>query len=68
MRVKRNSIRCNRCRFWVHAMCSGVKGGLSKVERTFICKKCGDVGGEVGMSREKEEKGMEVSVLWDGGS
>ena len=28
-RVKRNSIRCNRCRFWVHPRCSGVKGDLS---------------------------------------
>ena len=39
-RVKRNSIRCNRCKLWVHAKCSGVKGGLGKVEGTFICKKC----------------------------
>ena len=63
MRVKRNSIRCNRCRFWVHARCSGVKGGLSKVERTFICKKCGDGGGEGGTSGEKGEKGREVKVF-----
>ena len=40
MRVKRNSIRCNRCKSWVHAKCAGVKGCLKKVELSFICKTC----------------------------
>ena len=37
-RVKRNSIRCNRCKFWVHAKCSGVKGSLAKVELTSFAR------------------------------
>src|ERR1700761_8048749 len=45
--VKRNSIRCNRCKFWVHAKCSGMKGSLGKAELTFICKKCAEGNGEV---------------------
>ena len=61
--MNRNSIRCNRCRFWVHARCSGVKGGLGKVKRTFICKKCGDGGVEGGMREENEENGREVKVF-----
>ena len=39
-RVCRNSIRCNKCGLWVHARCSGVKGRLLKVEKTFVCRKC----------------------------
>jgi len=39
-RVGRNSIRCNKCRFWVHGKCSDVKGSLLKVEKTFVCKSC----------------------------
>jgi hypothetical protein len=48
-RVKRNSIRCTRCMQWVHAKCSGVKGSLSKVEMTFVCKRC------LGRGKEGEE-------------
>ena len=47
LRVKRNSIRCNKCKFWVHAKCSGVKGSLGKVESSFICRKCVNGKGEV---------------------
>ena len=40
MRVRRNSIRCTSCKFWVHAKCSGIKGRLQKVELSFICNTC----------------------------
>lgn len=53
-RVKRNSIKCNRCKLWVHAKCSGVKGSLGKVEVTFVCKTC--VNGSGGAGRENKEK------------
>ena len=39
-RVKKNSIKCNTCKSWVHARCSGIKGSLLRHENTFICKKC----------------------------
>ena len=55
-RVKRNSIRCNRCKFWVHAKCSGVKGSLGKVELTPVCKKCTEGIGEA-RSVNKENVG-----------
>ena len=49
----------------MHAKCSGEKGGLSEVERAFICKKCGDGSGEGrGISGEKEEKEKEVLMGW----
>jgi len=39
-RVGRNSIKCNKCGFWVHGKCSGVKGSLLKWEETFVCNSC----------------------------
>ena len=48
----------------MHAKCSGIKGGLSKVERTLVCKKCGDGSGAGrGISGDKEEKEKEVKVF-----
>ena len=35
-RVGRNSIRCTKCKFWVHARCSRAKGSLGKVELTLL--------------------------------
>ena len=61
-RVKRNSIRCNRCKFWVHAKCSGVKGSLGKVELTFICKKCAE-GNVEAMSVSKENEKIKVEGM-----
>lgn len=56
-RVKRNSIRCNRCKLWVHAKCSGVKGSLGKVELTFICRTCVDGRKDLmSVNRVKAEK------------
>jgi hypothetical protein len=39
-RVKANSVLCTGCQKWVHKRCSGVKGGLKKVEGMFKCKRC----------------------------
>ena len=36
---QRQCPRCNKCKLWVQAKCSGVKGSLGKVQVTFICKK-----------------------------
>jgi hypothetical protein len=65
-RVKRNSIRCNRCKFWVHAKCSGVKGSLGKVELTFICKKCAEGNGQVrSVDKENVESVVEGVEIVD---
>ena len=37
--VSSNSIRCTKCKKWVHKNCSGVKGRL-KVDSNYQCLKC----------------------------
>jgi len=37
--VGSNSIQCNSCQ-WVHKKCSGIKGSMYKVMRSFICRGC----------------------------
>jgi len=32
-----NSLRHNSCQKWVHSKCSGIKGSMSKVAKSFIC-------------------------------
>ena len=38
--VGSNSLQCTRCPKWVHKKCSGIKGGMSKVVKSFICRGC----------------------------
>jgi len=38
--VGNNSIQCTSCQMWVHKKCSGIKGSLSKVMKSFICRGC----------------------------
>ena len=38
--VSSNSIQCSSCQKWVHRKCSGIKGSMSKVEKSFICRGC----------------------------
>jgi len=35
-----NSIQCTNCQKWVHKKCSGIKGSISKVMKSFICRCC----------------------------
>jgi len=35
-----NSIQCTSCQKWVHRKCSGIKGSMYKVMKTFICRGC----------------------------
>ena len=35
--VGSNSLQCTRCQKWVHKKCSGIKGSMSKVAKSFIC-------------------------------
>ena len=38
--VVSNSIQCSSCQKWVHKKCSGIKGSMSKVAKSFICRGC----------------------------
>ena len=38
--VGSNSIQCISCQKWVHKKCIGIKGSMSKVEKSFICRGC----------------------------
>jgi len=38
--VGSNSIRCTSCQKWVHKKCSGIKGSMYKVMKSFICIGC----------------------------
>ena len=33
-----NSIQCMSCQKWVHNKCSGIKGSMYKVMKSFICR------------------------------
>jgi len=35
-----NSIQCISCQKWVHRKCSGIKGSIFKVRKTFVCRDC----------------------------
>jgi len=35
-----NSIQCTSCQQWVHRKCSGIKGSIYKVMKTFVCRGC----------------------------
>jgi len=38
--VGSNSLQCNSCQKWVHKKCSGIKGSMLKVAKSFICSGC----------------------------
>ena len=38
--VGSNSIQCSSCQKWVHKKCCGIKGSMSKVAKSFICRGC----------------------------
>ena len=38
--VGSNSLQCTRCQKWVHKKCSGIKGSMSQVAKSFICRGC----------------------------
>jgi len=33
-------IQCTSCQKWVHKKCIGIKGSISKVMKSFICRGC----------------------------
>ena len=38
--VGNNSIQCTSCQKWVRKKCSGIKGSMSKVMKSFFCRGC----------------------------
>jgi len=38
--VGNNSLQRTSCQKWVHKKCSGIKGSMSKVAKSFICRGC----------------------------
>ena len=36
--IGRNSIQCTKCQKWVHRKCSGIKGSVIKVSKSFVCR------------------------------
>jgi len=38
--VGNNSIQCTNCKNWVYKKCSGIKGSMYKVVKSFICRGC----------------------------
>ena len=38
--VGSNSLQFTSCQKWVHMKCSGIKGSMSKVAKSFICRCC----------------------------
>jgi len=38
--VGSNSLQCTSCQKWVHKKCSEIKGSMSKVAKSFICRGC----------------------------
>jgi len=38
--VGNNSMQCASCQKWVHRKCSGIKGNMYKVMKSFVCRGC----------------------------
>ena len=38
--VGSTSLQYTSCQKWVHKKCSGIKGSMSKVAKSFICRAC----------------------------
>ena len=59
--VGSNSLQCTSCQKWVYKKCSGIKGSMSKVAKSFICRGClnpvtsaGYTGVDIGASAKLE--------------
>jgi len=38
--IRNNSIQCTSCQMWVHKKCSGIKGSMYKLMKTFVSRGC----------------------------
>jgi len=46
--VGSNSIQCTSCHNWIHKKCSGIKGSMYKVMKSFICRGSSNVVASTG--------------------
>ena len=49
-----NSLQCTSCQKWVRKKCSGIKGSMSKVAKSFICSSAGRTSVDIGASAKLE--------------
>ena len=38
--VGSNALQCTSCQKWIHKKCSGIKGSMLKMAKSFICRGC----------------------------
>jgi len=41
--VSSNSMQCTSCHKWLHKKCSGIKGSMDKVMKSFVCRGCSNL-------------------------
>jgi len=51
-----NTLQCISCQKWVHKKCSGIKGSMSKVTKSFICTGCLNLAIDVSAKLELVDK------------
>jgi len=57
--VGNHSIQCTSCQKWVCRKCSGIKGSMYKVVKSFICRGCMNL--VTGTGRTSVDIGIDVS-------
>ena len=50
--VQANSVQCTVCKKWIHKRCSGVRGDLSWVADSFMCRHCDGTIQEVDLDED----------------
>jgi len=64
--IGNNSIQCTSCQKWVNRKCSGIKGSMYKVMRTFICRGYVNPVTGTGCTRCQCKSGVRGYVLYLG--
>ena len=62
--VGSNSLQCTSCQKWVHKKCSGIKGSMLKVAKSFLCRGCLNPVTSAGRNNNKDQRrpGMRLYV------
>jgi len=58
--VGNNSIQCASCQKWENRKCSGIKGSMCKVMKTFVCRGC--VNPVTGTGRTSVDVGVNANL------
>ena len=54
--VGSNLLQSTSCQKWVHKKWSGIKGGMSKVTKSFICRGCLNPVTSAGRNNNKQQR------------